>query len=152
LAVRRDQLAKTVVLFYDFDSEMEKAYQALHDRANQLAQCAKVWHIEAQGHVHDRKYHAGASNLVRRKPTTIGQSEPPYVKTNISTIAGGVSHLTLHFLADRIFVYASNAVGAVSYQDLQITSRHSRFIEDESVPGDAKLLITPGNTSTRARA
>ena len=139
-AVRRDQLAKTVVLFYDFDPEIEKAYQTLHDRASQLAQCAKVWHVEAQGRVHDRKYHAGASSLVRRKPTTIKQAAPPYVKTNISTIAIEVGRQTLHFFPDRILVYASNAVGAVSYQDLQIVSQHSRFIEDESVPSDAKIV------------
>jgi hypothetical protein len=139
-AVRRDQLAKTVVLFYDFDPEIEKAYQALHEWASQLAQCAKVWHIEAQGRVHDRKYHAGASNLVRRKPTTIRQAEPPYVKTNIPTIAVGVGHQTLHFFPDRVLVYASNAVGAVSYRDLQVSSQSSRFIEDESVPGDAKVV------------
>jgi Protein of unknown function (DUF4236) len=81
VAHSRDALAKTVVLFYDFDPEMENAYGQLHSCAARLAGCAAAWHIEAEGKVHDRKYHAGASNLVHRKKTFVRKAEPPYVKT-----------------------------------------------------------------------
>lgn len=76
-AHRRDVLARTVVLFYDLDAEMEKAYGALHQAAEQLSGCTRIWHVEAQGRVADRKYHAGASDLLRRKPTFIKAAEPP---------------------------------------------------------------------------
>lgn len=40
LAHSRDALEKTVVLFYDFDPDMEAAYAHLHSAASQLANCA----------------------------------------------------------------------------------------------------------------
>lgn len=140
VAYSRDTLAKTVVLFYDFDPEMEKAYALLHSWAERLAGCAAAWHIEAEGRVHDRKYHAGASNLVRRKRTFVRKAEPPYLKTNIETISVGVGRQTLHFFPDRVLVYDSNGVGAVGYQELRLNVRPSRFIEDEAVPRDAKVV------------
>lgn len=136
----RDALEKTVVLFYDFDSHMEAAYAQLHNAASQLANCAAAWHIEASGKVHDRKYHAGASDLVRRKSTSIQKSEPPYVKTNIETIAVGVGCQTLHFFPDRVLVYDANGVGAVGYQDLCVDVSATRFIESDSVPRDAEVV------------
>jgi hypothetical protein len=136
----RDALEKTVVLFYDFDPDMEAAYAQLHTAASQLANCAAAWHIEASGKVHDRKYHAGASDLVRRKNTSICKAEPPYVKTNVETVAVGVGRQTLHFFPDRVLIYDQNGVGAVGYQELRIEVGATRFIESESVPRDAEVV------------
>ena len=140
IAFSHDTLTKSVVLLYDFDSEMEEAYGQLHSAAEKIASCAAAWHIEAQGNVHDRKYHAGASSLVRRKTTFIHKAEPPYVKSNIETIAIGVGRQTLHFFPDRVLIYDSNGVGAVSYQELRINVKPSRFIEDGTPPRDAKIV------------
>lgn len=136
----RDELAKTVVLFYDFDKEMEKAYETLHAQASTLASCAKAWHIEARGEVSDRKYHAGASELLRRKPTVIRRAEPPHVKTNISTVAIEVGRQTMHFFPDRVLIFDIDHVGAVGYKDLRIEVGAARFIEEEGVPSDAKIV------------
>jgi len=140
IAHARDTLGKTVVLFYDFDSDMEAAYTQLHNSASQHSNCSAAWHIEASGKVHDRKYHAGASDLVRRKSTFIQKVEPPYVKTNVETIAIGVGRQTLHFFPDRILVYDTNGVGAVSYPELRVDVSTTRFIEDNSVPNDAEVV------------
>ncbi|OVU19168.1 hypothetical protein BMD95_13450 [Klebsiella pneumoniae] len=108
-----DQLRKTTVLFYDFDDQMMACYQQLHDSGAKLASCSKVWHIEASGAVYDPKYHAGAGNLLRRKVTSVSKSKPPFVKTNIETIAINVGRQTLHFFPDRVLVYDREGVGAV---------------------------------------
>jgi hypothetical protein len=139
-AYRRDLLAKTVVLFYSMDEEMERTYGVLHEWASQLASCARAWHIAAEGRVHDRKYHAGASNLVRRNPTSIKRTEPLYLKTNIETVAIGVGRQVLHFFPDRVLIYDASGVGAVAYDQIQISVRPSRFIEDQSVPQDAQVV------------
>ncbi len=136
----RDALEKTVVLFYDFDAHMEAAYAQLHSAASQLASCAAKWHIEASGKVHDRKYHAGASDLVRRKSTFIHKAEPPYVKTNIETVSIGVGRQTLHFFPDRVLVYDVNGVGAVSYSELSVDVSATRFIENDTVPRDTEVI------------
>lgn len=139
-AYRRDLLAKTVVLFYSMDEEMEQTYGVLHEWASHLASCARAWHVAAEGRVHDRKYHAGASSLVRRNPTFIGKTEPPYLKTNIETVAIGVGSQVLHFFPDRVLIYDANGVGAVAYDQIQISVRPSRFIEDQPVPQDAQVV------------
>ncbi|ANG64610.1 hypothetical protein A8C75_20455 [Marinobacterium aestuarii] len=136
----RDTLQKTVVMFYDFDADMEAAYAKLHTAASQLSNCGAAWHIEASGKVHDRKYHAGASDLVRRNSTSIRRGEPPYVKTNIETVAVSVGRQTLHFFPDRVFIYDQNGVGAVGYQELRVEVGVTQFIESESVPGDAEIV------------
>lgn len=140
VAHARDILNKTVVLLYDFDPEMETAYMELHNAASQLAHCAAVWHIEASGKVRDRKYHAGASDLVRRKNTFIRKTEPPYVKTNVETIAVGVGRQTLYFFPDRVLVYDQDGIGVVGYQTLRIRVITTRFIENEALPRDAEVV------------
>jgi Protein of unknown function (DUF4236) len=136
----RDTLAKTTVLLYEFDPELEKTYAQLHEATSQLASCAKAWHIEASGKVYDKKYHAGASNLLQRKPTSITKAEPPFVKTNVETIAIGVGRQTLYFFPDRVLVYDVNGVGAVNYSSLQISVNPTRFIEEDGVPRDAEVV------------
>jgi len=119
-ARRRDILAKTVVLFYAFDAELEKAYAALHDGASKLAACVGCWHIAASGKVYDRKYHAGASSLVDRKPTKIAHA-PPFLKTNIDTISIGVGRQTIYLFPDRAVLYEAGQVGAISYDQLKLS-------------------------------
>lgn len=136
----RDTLAKTVVLFYNFDPEMESSYDQLLNCAEKLAGCAATWHIEAEGQVYDRKYHAGASSLIRRKQTFIRKAEPPYVKTNIETIAIGVGRQTLHFFPDRVLIYQQNGVGAIGYQELRVSVGTTKFVESDPVPRDAKVV------------
>lgn len=140
VARTHDALRRTVVLFYDFDAEMESAYADLHGAATQLMGCAAVWHVEASGKVYDRKYHAGASELVRRKNTFIRKVEPPNIKSNVETIAIGVGRQTLHFLPDRVLVYDTGRVGGVGYQDLRVNVDSTRYIESGSVPRDAEIV------------
>lgn len=136
----KDVLRKTVVLFYDFDSTMEAAYDQLHSSAGKLADSTAKWHIAASGKVLDKKYHAGASDLVDRKDTFIKKAAPPFLKTNIETISMGVGRQILHFFPDRILVYDENGVGAVGYRELDVKVGSRRFIEDGNPPADAKVV------------
>ena len=138
--VLRDTLHKSVVVFYDLDPSMQQFYQSLLDAANRMAACSGVWHVEAAGAVRDRKYHAGASTLLRRKPTFIQKAAPGYLKTNIATIALGVGLQTLHFFPDRVLVYDRGGVGAVAYSDLRLDAHATRFIEDGAAPSDATVV------------
>lgn len=139
-AYLKDQLRKTVVLLYELDDPMEKALEALHAGANSLVSASATWHVSSQARVLDRKYHAGAGTVVDRKPTRFMSTPPPFVKTNIQTIAVNVGTQTLHFFPDRVLVYDGNGVGAVSYQGLQVLVSSARFIEDGGVPRDATVV------------
>lgn len=135
-----DEVRKTALLAYSFDADMEAAYEALHRSATNLAGSGCVWHIASSAQVSDRKYHAGASNLVKRSRTFVQRQQPPFVKSNVSTVAIGVGAQVLHFFPDRVLVYAPNGVGAVSYQDLELEVSSSRFIESDHVPSDARVV------------
>lgn len=139
LAFQRDALAKTVVLFYDFDTSLEHAYETLHKSAAQLASCAGCWHIAALGKVYDRKYHAGASAVADRKATQIKRASPPFLKTNVETISIGVGKQTMFLFPDRVLVYESGKVGAIGYNHLRISVSQTRFVED-SAPRDARVV------------
>jgi hypothetical protein len=140
-AVRRsDDLRRSVVLFYELAPELERPYEQLMNAVAAMASCAKTWHIEAHGRIADRKYHGGASGLVRRQPTRIASSSPPFVKTNIATVAVWVGRQVLYFFPDRILVFGPDGVGAISYRDLSVNVYPQRFIEDGGVPTDAQVV------------
>jgi hypothetical protein len=134
------QLKKSVALFYDLDSALEKDYQYLHDAFDKLNSCYKIWHIESQGHVIEQKYHAGASTLIDRKPRSLTKEKPPFVKTNILVPIIHVGRQRLYFFPDRLLVFDIDSVGAVGYDSLKISVSETRFIEDGSIPGDSQIV------------
>lgn len=138
-AFRRDVIRKTVVLLYDLEPELEQAFGILHASATQLATCSGCWHIAASGRIQDRKYHAGASELVDRKNTTIRAASPGFLKTNIQTVAIGVGRQTLYLFPDRLLVFDAGRVGAVGYNELSVTVSETRFVE-RSAPSDARVV------------
>lgn len=140
VAYERDQLAKSVVLFYEFDDQQESAFRQLHECADEISRCAKIWHINAQGQVYDQKYHAGAETLVRRKVTQFRSEAFGVIRTNVSTITIKTGSRTLCFLPDRVLVFDGREVGAVEYAELSLTVEEQQFIENERVPADARVV------------
>jgi hypothetical protein len=141
-AGRRDRVAKTVVILYDFEPHAEAAFQRFTEWAQALAASARTWHVAASGRVYDRKYHAGASELVQRNVTTVRTAEPPFLRTNVPVLCVGAGRQTLYFLPDRLLVYDSAGVGAVAYRTLEISASRQRFIESGGVPSDATVVGT----------
>lgn len=135
-----DKLRKTVVLFYDLEDEAESNYEHLMDVLGSMTSCKKVWHIAAQGHVYDKKYHAGADSVVERKLTEIKKASPNFLKTNIDVITVKVGTQDMFFFPDRVLVYESGKVGAISYKELNIQVSASNFIETEGVPKDSEIV------------
>ena len=50
-ACQCDLLAKSVVIFYEFDSEMQTGYQRIHDGISEFARCGGKWHKIGRAHV-----------------------------------------------------------------------------------------------------
>lgn len=138
-AFRTDTIRKSVVLLYNLDPTLEQVFGELHASASQLAGCSGCWHISASGKVEKQKYHAGASDVVKRETTTIKAATPKFLKTNVQTIAIGVGNQTLYFFPDRLLVFDSGRIGAVGYDELQITVSHTKFIEKQP-PSDSRVV------------
>ncbi len=140
LGKRRDDLAKTVVLLYSLEPEADRAYQQLHDGFDELKRCNRIWHVQSQGAVSDKKRHAGASSLLDRQPIALAKNAPAYVKTNVEIPSIPAGRQVLCFFPDRLLVFEGKSVGAVSYGALTIQRGTSRFIEEGTVPGDATVV------------
>ncbi|UFH60475.1 DUF4236 domain-containing protein [Sulfurovum mangrovi] len=142
LASIKDSLRKTTVIFYELEPDIESLFQKLHDAFNKISSSSRKWHIEAEGGVKDRKRNAGATSVIKRTSISLERGNPPYVKTNIAIPSIPVGNQTLYFFPDKVLVFESNKVGAVSYPHLNILVENTRFIEEESVPKDAKVVDT----------
>lgn len=141
LACNYDQIRKSVVLFYDMEPDFENAYEELHASFNLLKESQKIWHVESQADVIDRKRNAGASQVIKRKPIALKTDKNiPYVKTNINVPSIPVGKQTLFFFPERLLVFENNRVGAISYENLNLEIEAARFIEDGAVPRDAKIV------------
>jgi len=140
LASMKDALRKTTVILYDLEPDAEAAYTKLHEAFRALRSCSCSWHIEARGEVRDRKYHAGASGVVQRKKVSLTTGAPPFVKTNVEVPLIPVGKQVLAFMPDRLLVFESASVGAISYSALNLDVTESRFVEDEAVPQDATVV------------
>jgi hypothetical protein len=140
LAHRRDELAKTVVLFYELEPEAERAYQQLHDAFGDLVSCHSIWHVEAAGLTGDWKRSGGATTTVRRNRIGISRSAPPNLRTNIAVPTIPAGRETLYFFPDRVLVFAPSGVGCVDYDDLSVGLDTTRFVENGSVPGDSEVV------------
>jgi hypothetical protein len=138
-AFQRDAVRKTVVLFFDFDPPAEQAYDALHQAAASLANCAGCWHLTSTGAIKANRYHGGASSAIDRAATTIQIKSPPFLKTNIHTVVIPVGRQTLYFFPDRLLVLEGQKVGAVEYPQLSVTVSQTRFITDTVLP-DAQIV------------
>jgi hypothetical protein len=139
-AHRRDVLRKTTVILYDFTSEVEESFRTFTQWADALVSCGRMWHVEAEGRVFDRKYHAGATSLLQRKVTTVRSAPPPFVRTNVPVLSIAAGRRTLYFLPDHLLVYDGPTIGAVSYSSVDLAVSRQRFIEDGGVPGDATVV------------
>lgn len=136
----RDTVAKTAVLCYQLDEPNEKAFDSLHNAFAGFSSCSRAWRIDAKGTVKDSKYHAGASSLVTRKGASFGRGLPPKMRCNVEVPFVKGTGIALYFMPDRVLVYSSADVGAVSYKELMFDGRVQRFIEDGSVPHDAEVV------------
>ncbi len=137
-----DVLKGTAILNYSLESEAAQDFSKLQALFRQLATCERVWHIDATGQNKDTKYYAGASTSLKRTEIRPNFSCPPKVQCNLELPVLAAGHSTLYFFPDRLLVYDSGGIGAVSYSDLKIETLESRFVEDGNVPRDSHQITT----------
>lgn len=140
LVFRWDVRRKLTIVHYDLDETAEQAFAQLVGIAARFGQCRGLWHLTGQAVVRDGKYHAGAATTVLRGKALVAERLPPYVVANLNPIAVDLSKLSLYFFPDRVLVYQSNRVGAVSYGVLKCAGSDVRLIEDGAPPSDAEVV------------
>lgn len=139
-----DQSRRSVVLFYDLEDEVAKAYELLTTAFDRIAACHGKWHIDAGGAVVDTttwKRNAGASHLLDKRPTSLAYGLPAILKCNLTPPSITVGKETLYLLPDFMLVVHAGTVGAVAYDQLDIRWQDSSFIEEGVVPPDTTVLF-----------
>jgi hypothetical protein len=135
-----DALRTITVIMYDLDGPSRESFEQLAADVTALNSAKGLWHISTTASVRDRKYHAGASDLLKRSATDVVTGLPKRVRCNIDVPSLGVGRQRLYFFPDRVLVFEPAAVGAVSYDTLSVTRSTTQFIEENSVPPDAQVV------------
>ncbi len=138
-----DSFRRATVLFYDLADDTETAFQRVTAAFDGLMACAGKWHVEAGGVVRDLttwKRNAGASHLIKKKPTVLVYKLPKVIKSNITPPALHVGRQIIYFFPDVALIQDGDKFGAVGYADLKMVWQNSNFIEEGTVPRDAKVI------------
>ncbi len=137
---RRHTRQTATHLFYEL-SEAESANMALlHQAVVHLSQSHRIWRIIQQVATDRRKYHAGASSLIKRTPVRAGTLQLPKVTTNVSVAGIDVGLIKIFLLPDMILYWQSGTFASIPYSTFSVRQGMTRFIEDESVPSDALVV------------
>jgi hypothetical protein len=125
---------------YSFEGDTGQESSKLRTAFQQTMKCQAVWHVDAAATTSDWKRNAGVNNLERRSSVRPMFSRPPKVQSNIDVPTLMAGRKALYFFPDRLLVYDSTGVGAVSYGELHAQVNQTRFVEDETVPSDSQLV------------
>lgn len=137
---QRDVLRKSTVLFYDFADGAESRFQGIHDAFGTLAEAQRAWHVESHAAVYDKRYHAGASDSIRRTVIRPTIGLPPGIRVNVDIPMLKVGQQLLAFMPERVLVFDDGQVGAIAYQDILAEVSTTRFIESEGAPSDSQVV------------
>ena len=136
-----DKHRQKTFIVYDIDEIAEKNIQNFYDAFSSLASCSMIWHVSEQADArHVKKYHAGASRLVKVTPIKIKYGAPSFIKTNVMVPYFPVGKQVLYFFPDRVFICEKSRVAAIGYDTLTINSYDQEFIEADNRPVDGTVI------------
>jgi len=135
-----DRARKLVILNYRLDADAEKAYSALLSGLRELRKSSRLWRVTTRDAVLDRKYQAGASELVSRKAISLSEQSPRFLQVNVPVAQLRLVDQQLVFLADRMLLYHGAEVAAIHYSEITVENTRRTFIETEGVPGDSQVV------------
>lgn len=135
-----DVVRRTFPLFYVLDQAAANDWQELVNGLAHLAHSQRIWRVDAQADVLDRKRNAGASQVVRRQPVHIQTELPPFIQSNLVPYCLNIGAQRLYFFPDRIYVHQNGRYGCVDYSALSLGWDQTSFIEETGVPRDAQIV------------
>lgn len=135
-------LKKNAAIDLEYTFEDDQAAEVAERMAplQKIAQSKKLWYISQTSKVIDKKHSAGAANTIKRNDCKVSNKVPFPFKTNATAVCFDVGKEKLVFLPDKLFVFQNGKIGALNYSDVTTEVRGQRFIEEETVPKDAKII------------
>lgn len=130
----------TAVIDYELDQSSNEPFQKLVCGFHELLKSKKTWHISASGALQNWKTSGGATQALKRSNIRPSVELPKWIVCNIEipNMSAGEQHLL--FFPEALFVADGKQIGAISYEDLQATLETTKFLEEENVPSDARII------------
>lgn len=135
-----DKQKRTTELDYHLTDDAEGKFASVRTGVANLARSERIWLLNQNQSTSDQRRNAGATNLISRSPVRAGIGTPPWIETNVTVWSIDLGSLTLYFFPDRVLTWDGHQYGAIVYESLSISFAPARFIENESVPGDAEIV------------
>jgi hypothetical protein len=139
-AIYLDRYRRSVKIEYSLDETAGQIASALAEAFADLRNCAFIWSIRAQGSTSDWKRNAGANALIKRQRTYLQAKRPSCIRGNFSFPCITIGAEELYLLPDAMLILTSKSVTALRYVDFSLSSRPTRFIEDDTVPRDTTVV------------
>ncbi len=139
---QQEKLSHTTTLKYSLDEKAKENFISIQAALRDLSKSTRVWLLTSKAANFDWKRNAGASSLISRTRAEIKQIAPPFIQTRIKVFSLSLNSTQLFFLPDQVFVFQNGKYGALSYGSLKIDEMPARFIEDEAVPSDSRVVDT----------
>lgn len=127
---------------YEFDQESKQSFENLTATWMSMNQNKKFWQTITAAQIKNMKVHGGASRSITRIPAKAINKPPFFIKPNVNIFGLQLRKQQLFFLPDKLLVVSGNRVGAINYNEIRLELGTTRFIEDEAVPKDAKVVGT----------
>jgi hypothetical protein len=140
IGVYLDRYRRSVKVGYQPEGPAKKIAEALSESFSDLRQCRAIWSIRSEGHTSDWKRNAGAGTLVKRQRIYLQQKAPACVRGGVTFPSIAIGADELFFLPDAVLLVTPGSVAALHYRDLALSSHPKRFIEEDTVPGDATIV------------
>jgi len=140
---KADKKRFAMELNYQMDDEVSKVYNALKQNFANFNASKRKWQYLHSQQNHDWKRNAGAGRLINRIAVgEVGAHQVPirYFKTNVQIPYIKLRNTKLYFLPERLLIRRGDKFAAVFYKNLDIENSSTRFIEDEVVASDARIV------------
>ncbi|MGA2652971.1 MAG: DUF4236 domain-containing protein [Terracidiphilus sp.] len=126
---------------FSLDQESAEQFRARQQALSVLASCARIWVVNTSAANADAKRNAGAYMLISRGLAAVGNLPTKVFKCSLPITSIRANNIVLHFLPDQILIYTGR-YGSISYAQLFIEMRSTRFSETEPIPSDSRRIDT----------
>ena len=127
-------------LEYEIDEDQRPVVAQRMDPMLRVTTSEKVWRIVQSNKVVDTKYSAGANSAVKRVLCKTSQRPPFPFKANLPVASFKMGKENLIFLPDKLLIVQGRKIGALNYSDITASANTTRFVEEEAVPKDARVV------------
>ena len=134
-----DSYRRAVVVFYDLEEPVTRAYRAVIDRFEDLSDCAGKWRIALADRANGLRTRGSEQGpVVRRDPVLLDRMLPAVVRSNLVPPVFHMGTKRIYLFPDVVLVELVGQIGAVGYGDLQMALYDASVVETGRIPGDAQ--------------